>query len=83
MKNHEFEIGMKFGNKGLFREVIRNYSILIRRPVFMYTNDKSKLRAKCAAPCEWYMYASKVSALNNSNFVLKTLNDIHTQCNHA
>nr|XP_027117326.1 uncharacterized protein LOC113734809 isoform X1 [Coffea arabica]XP_027117327.1 uncharacterized protein LOC113734809 isoform X1 [Coffea arabica]XP_027117328.1 uncharacterized protein LOC113734809 isoform X1 [Coffea arabica]XP_027117329.1 uncharacterized protein LOC113734809 isoform X1 [Coffea arabica]XP_027117330.1 uncharacterized protein LOC113734809 isoform X1 [Coffea arabica]XP_027117332.1 uncharacterized protein LOC113734809 isoform X1 [Coffea arabica]XP_027117333.1 uncharacterized prot len=83
MKNPEFEVGMKFGSKGLFREAIRNYSILTGRPVFMYTNDKSRLRAKCVAPCPWFVYASKVPALNNSDFVLKTLNDVHNHCSHA
>ncbi|XP_071928031.1 uncharacterized protein [Coffea arabica] len=41
------------------------------------------MRAKCADPCKWYIYASHVPALGTEDFVVKTIYDIHTNCSHA
>lgn len=82
--NPQLHVGQKFGTKKEFRDAIRNYAILTGRPVYLYTSDKGRLRAKCRNPgCNWYMYAAKVSALGTDDFVMKTINDVHTNCSHS
>ena len=50
----------------------------------MCTSDKTGLKAKFKNPnCKWYMYASYVLALGTSDFILKRMLDVHTNCSHT
>ncbi|KAL3530066.1 hypothetical protein ACH5RR_009388 [Cinchona calisaya] len=82
MRQPIFERGMKFGTEKEFRETVRNYSIVSGKLVSMYTNDAVRLRTKCEKPCQWFVYTTKVPVLGSNDFVLKIMNDQHTNCIH-
>ncbi|KAL3533185.1 hypothetical protein ACH5RR_006706 [Cinchona calisaya] len=56
MIDPQFQVGMKFSNKEEFKKVIDNYSIVHGKPLYLYTNDSSRLRSKCDDPCNWFVF---------------------------
>ncbi|KAL3532860.1 hypothetical protein ACH5RR_006381 [Cinchona calisaya] len=83
MRRPRFELGMKFALSEEFKKAIRNYFIWKGKPVKPYTNKNHRARAKCKPPCKWEVYASKVTSLGTNDLVIKTLNDVDENCNHA
>ena len=45
--------------------------------------EKKRLRAKCKLSCQWFVYASAETALGTDDLVVKSMNNVHTNCNHA
>ena len=41
------------------------------------------MRAICRDPCPWFLFASIEKALGISDLVVKTMHDLHENCNHA
>ncbi|KAL3515947.1 hypothetical protein ACH5RR_022849 [Cinchona calisaya] len=78
----QFRVGKKFSSKK-FKKTEDNYSIVYGKPLHLYANDSSRLRAKCEDPCNWYVYASKVKVIGSQDYFVKTLNDENTNCNHC
>ncbi|KAL3534364.1 hypothetical protein ACH5RR_002825 [Cinchona calisaya] len=82
MRYATFEVGMKFGNKAEFKATITNYSLVNRKDIFVYTNDRDRVRDKCKPPCKWLLYVSQVKALGTHDLVVKSINLQHTNNNH-
>ncbi|CAI9103044.1 OLC1v1001462C1 [Oldenlandia corymbosa var. corymbosa] len=76
----QFRIADKFGSKDEFKNAIKHYIMLTGRPVYMYTNDYTMLRAKCIAPCKWFLYVKKTTIDGIECFCVHSIKDIHTDC---
>ena len=78
-----FELGMKFGSRAQFKAAVQEYGIKMGRPVYTKRNESKRVRAKCKAPCQWFVFASIEKALGSTDLVVKSMNDKHENCNHA
>ena len=56
---------------------MKQYFILNRKVIYLYTNEKWKVRAKCKNPCGWFVYASKVHG-EEDTLRIKTFNNKHS-----
>ncbi|XP_042017747.1 uncharacterized protein LOC121765609 [Salvia splendens] len=67
-----------FKDRDYFYQVIRQYAIMTRRPIHVAKNDGKRLRAICKGKsCEWYVYARKIEAHNNTDFVVVNMQRDH------
>ncbi|XP_027086746.1 uncharacterized protein [Coffea arabica] len=81
-----FELGMKFGSRAQFKAAVQEYGIKMGKPVYTKRNESNqykRVRAKCKAPCQWFVFASIEKALGSTDLVVKSMNDKHENCNHA
>ncbi|CAI9109654.1 OLC1v1009515C1 [Oldenlandia corymbosa var. corymbosa] len=76
----QFRIAYTFRCKNDFKHAIKSYMMLTGRPVYMYTNDSTRLRAQCVAPCKWFVYAKKTTVDGIECFYMHSIRDIHTDC---
>ncbi|CAI9089978.1 OLC1v1024638C1 [Oldenlandia corymbosa var. corymbosa] len=76
----QFRVRDKFDCKNDFKNAIKSYMMLTGRPVYMYTNDSTRLRAKCRAPCKWFVYAKKNRDEGVEYFYVHYMRDIHIDC---
>jgi len=68
--NPTFRVGMVFSTMELLRKAITKYSLKHRVDIKMPRNDKTWVKAHCAAGCPWGLYASLDSRANA--FMVKT-----------
>lgn len=78
MEDPNFQIGMIFADGDQVRRAIRQYAIFNRKKIKLVKNERWRIRAKCAPPCEWLMFVSRKA--DEDAMQVKTLNDIHTNC---
>ncbi|PQM32637.1 uncharacterized protein Pyn_32820 [Prunus yedoensis var. nudiflora] len=65
MADPKFELGMLFTDCKVFRDAVREYSILQNRDIVFIRNEALKLKAVCGDPdCGWMIYASKMQHEN-------------------
>lgn len=76
----KWHVGDKFGSREKFVAALQDYSILTGRPTYLYTNDGTRLRAKCKKPCQWYVYARKIKATGSPDYVICAMKDTHVNC---
>ncbi|KAI5333454.1 hypothetical protein L3X38_023585 [Prunus dulcis] len=78
LKNPEFRLGMKFANKKLLIEAIKELAIIEGREVKLKKNDNIRVQAKCVKRCSFQVYGSKINR-EEGTFAIKTLSLEH-QC---
>ena len=64
MEHPIFELGMRFSTADDFKKAVKQYSILNRKVIHLYTNEKWRVRAKCKKPCGWF------GSINRAFFLL-------------
>ena len=70
-----WEVGMKFGSMGEFREVVRQYGVRDRRGIQFVTSDTKRCQVCCEADCKFYIWFSKDK--DSDNCTIKTLVNEH------
>ena len=83
MIDPKFELGMKFESRQQFKAAVTEYGIKKGKPVWTYKNDTKRVRTVCRDMCPWFVFASIERALGTSDLVIKTMHDVHENCNHA
>ncbi|CAL9011228.1 unnamed protein product [Prunus brigantina] len=78
LKNPEFRLGMKFANKKLLIEAIKELAIIEAREVKLIKNDNRRVQAKCVKGCSFQVYGSRINR-EEGTFAIKTLSLEH-QC---
>jgi hypothetical protein len=76
MASPKFKVGQVFASVDLLKKAIREYSCKERVDISMPTNDKSRVAARCAQDCSWYLWASYDS--RSKCFMIKRYVDGHT-----
>ncbi|KAL1548882.1 hypothetical protein AAHA92_17060 [Salvia divinorum] len=66
--------GDVYGNRKFIFEVLQQYAIMSRRPVYPSKNDKKRFRANC----EGFVYWTKIKANNSNDYVLMTCQPEHS-----
>ena len=79
----KFELEMKFESRQQFKTAVTEYGIKKGKPVWTCKNDTKRVRAVCRVPCPWFVFVSIEKALGTSDLVVKTMHDVHENCNHA
>ncbi|XP_071927175.1 uncharacterized protein [Coffea arabica] len=70
-----FELGMKFGSRAQFKAAVQEYGIKMGRPVYTKRNESKRVRAKCKAPCQWYMERIKSNSRIPIREIRQTVNE--------
>ncbi|XP_071905754.1 uncharacterized protein [Coffea arabica] len=78
-----FDLGIKFGSRVQFKAIVQEYGIKMERPVYTKRNESKRVRAKCKAPCQWFVFVSIEKALGMNDLVVKSMHDKHENCNHV
>ncbi|XP_042059324.1 uncharacterized protein LOC121803783 [Salvia splendens] len=73
-----WNVGDVFKSRNFFRDVLRQYAVMSRRPMELHRNDKTKLRARCKGNgCKWFVSLAKNSAYNTEDYILKKVHKEH------
>ena len=83
MLNPKFELDIKFESRHQFKIAVTEYGIKKGKPVWTCKNDTKRVRAVCRVPCPWFVFVSIEKALGTSDLVVKTMHDVHENCNHG
>ncbi|KAI5324399.1 hypothetical protein L3X38_033472 [Prunus dulcis] len=67
---------MKFSNKNLLIEAIKEHAIIHGREVKLIKNDKRRVQAKCVEDCSFQVYGSKID-IKEGTFAIKDLSLDH------
>ncbi|XP_063941468.1 uncharacterized protein LOC135149632 [Daucus carota subsp. sativus] len=77
MVNPVFQRGMCFKNSKTFRETVKKYAIMNRRPIINCRNFGKKVQYVCQPPCRWKIYASPMHK-GSVTYQIKTYVNKHT-----
>ncbi|CAL1356568.1 unnamed protein product [Linum trigynum] len=64
IKSPTFTISKIFGKFDLLKEAIKQYAFVEKRHIHFKKNDKKRLQAVCANPCDWCIWVSRMSLTN-------------------
>ncbi|WOL01448.1 hypothetical protein Cni_G10164 [Canna indica] len=75
-KEVKFEIGMKFGSSGEFKQAIQNYALVNGYNIKWSKSNKRRKEAKCIMGCPWRIYASWLT--NEKTLMVKAYTNEHS-----
>ena len=68
--------GCVFTSATLFRQAVKKYAIMDKRPITNVRNYGKKVKYICEAPCQWKIYVSPMQS--SKTYQIKTFYNIHT-----
>ncbi|GAA0182980.1 hypothetical protein LIER_30476 [Lithospermum erythrorhizon] len=63
-----------------FKEVMKWYSLIRRKDIWLTCNESHRLRARCKYLCDWQVWLSRDKKLNDIDLMIKTISRKHKNC---